>query len=179
MNKEYPYTVEEMLLIFRQQGWRVAVHNDYQQDGKAWTFYLFTHSNGFWCKGEADNDLQALKNAWKQGYARMQAAPDLFYFHKQAKIAPMMDFSKLIEIEINCLENLFLNGPASYINPRVNINKTGYDNLIKYKLVEKWNGWYFLTIAGVKLVSTVDVAARNLIWHNKQFNIEKKVIEND
>ncbi len=44
----------------RAAGWTVAIHNDYRQQGKHRTFYLLTHSNGFWVKGEADSDQAAL-----------------------------------------------------------------------------------------------------------------------
>ena len=43
----------------RKEGWSVAVHNDYHQDGKLFTFWLFTR--GRECvKGEGATDLEAL-----------------------------------------------------------------------------------------------------------------------
>lgn len=41
-------------------GWRVAVHNDYRLNGQDHTFWLFTHPNGRWIKGEGRNDAEAL-----------------------------------------------------------------------------------------------------------------------
>lgn len=45
--------------FFRAQGWVVAVHNDYVQNGELFTFWLFT--KGSRCaKGEGRNDTEAL-----------------------------------------------------------------------------------------------------------------------
>ena len=44
----------------RAQGWAVAVHNDYRQDGQRHTFWLFTHPDGCWVKGEGRTDAEAL-----------------------------------------------------------------------------------------------------------------------
>lgn len=44
----------------RQEGWSVAVHNDYRLDGEAYTFWLWTHPNGRYVKGEGRTDAQAL-----------------------------------------------------------------------------------------------------------------------
>ena len=41
-------------------GWRVAVHNDYRLNGEDHTFWLFTHPNGRWIKGEGRTDAEAL-----------------------------------------------------------------------------------------------------------------------
>ena len=43
----------------RAAGWAVAVHNDYRQDGKAHTFWLFT-KDGRAIKGEGLTDAEAL-----------------------------------------------------------------------------------------------------------------------
>lgn len=51
-----------MLSNLRKAGWMVAVHNDYRLDGKPHTFWLFTHSNGLWVKGEGKTDEIALSN---------------------------------------------------------------------------------------------------------------------
>ncbi len=48
----------------RMAGWSVAVHNDYRLDGAQWTFYLFTHPDGRWVKGEGRTDAEALALAW-------------------------------------------------------------------------------------------------------------------
>lgn len=53
--------LDEQLGELRSFGWRVAVHNDYRQDGKLMTFWLFTHPNGFWIKGEGETDATALE----------------------------------------------------------------------------------------------------------------------
>ena len=44
----------------RDGGWSVAVHNDYRIDGVAHTFWLFTHPEGIWIKGEGRTDELAL-----------------------------------------------------------------------------------------------------------------------
>ena len=44
----------------RAQGWAVAVHNDYRQDGESHTFWLFTHPDGRYAKGEGRTDAEAL-----------------------------------------------------------------------------------------------------------------------
>ena len=45
----------------RRGGWRVAVHNDYEQDGKRLTFWLWTHpKRGIFVKGEGYTDEDAL-----------------------------------------------------------------------------------------------------------------------
>lgn len=43
----------------RADGWTVAVHNDYRQDGQSYTFWLFT-KNGRAVKGEGRTDAEAL-----------------------------------------------------------------------------------------------------------------------
>lgn len=45
----------------RAAGWSVAVHNDYRSNGKQYTFWLFTHANGRWVKGEGATDAEALE----------------------------------------------------------------------------------------------------------------------
>ena len=49
------------LAKLRDAGWMVAVHNDYRQDGKLMTFWLFTHPQGCWVKGEGETDAEALE----------------------------------------------------------------------------------------------------------------------
>lgn len=46
--------------LLRQSGWSVAVHNDYRLNGLAHTFWLWTHPNGRWIKGEGLTDKAAL-----------------------------------------------------------------------------------------------------------------------
>jgi hypothetical protein len=44
----------------RAKGWSVAVHNDYRQGGKLYTFWLVTSPGGRWLKGEGATDSEAL-----------------------------------------------------------------------------------------------------------------------
>lgn len=44
----------------REAGWSVAVHNDYRINGEPHTFWLWTHPNGRWIKGEGRTDADAL-----------------------------------------------------------------------------------------------------------------------
>lgn len=60
--------LEEMLGNLRVAGWTVAVHNDYRQDGRLMTFWLFTHPDGSWLKGEAESDLQAVLEVMSQAF---------------------------------------------------------------------------------------------------------------
>lgn len=62
----------KLLKQMRDAGWRVAVHNDYQQDGRPHTFWLFTGGSGaimLAVKGEGETDEEALEEAL--GYAEM------------------------------------------------------------------------------------------------------------
>lgn len=45
----------------RKQGWTVAVHNDYRQDGISHTFWLFTNGDRA-IRGEGKSDAEALNN---------------------------------------------------------------------------------------------------------------------
>lgn len=49
--------------LLRAGGWSVAVHNDYRLNGERWTFWLFTHPDGTWIKGEGRTDDEALAAA--------------------------------------------------------------------------------------------------------------------
>lgn len=66
------------LEILRSQGWAVAVHNDYKQGGKAHTFWLFTHPEGIWIKGEGESDEQALNGLPARAYETLRAHNELF-----------------------------------------------------------------------------------------------------
>ena len=44
----------------RADGWVVAVHNDYRQNDTPHTFWLLTHPDGRWIKGEGATDAEAL-----------------------------------------------------------------------------------------------------------------------
>jgi len=50
----------EALAALRADGWSVAVHNDYRLNGEPHTFWLFTHPNGTWLKGEGRTDEEAV-----------------------------------------------------------------------------------------------------------------------
>lgn len=59
-----PGVTVRLLEQIRGAGWTVAVHNDYRQGGKPWTFWLFTHPSGKYVKGEAHTDRGALQQVW-------------------------------------------------------------------------------------------------------------------
>jgi hypothetical protein len=61
-------SLTSMLRLLREAGWMVAVHNDYRQDGKFFTFWLFTHSSGRWLNGEAGSDEDAVWNVYSKLY---------------------------------------------------------------------------------------------------------------
>lgn len=55
--------LSERLKKMRDEGWMVAVHNDYRLDGEAYTFWLFTNfRNKTFVQGEARTDEEALQN---------------------------------------------------------------------------------------------------------------------
>ena len=60
-------TPADLLGEIRRQDWVVAVHNDYHQEGQFRTFWLFTHPNGKYLKGEGETDTDALKIVWERG----------------------------------------------------------------------------------------------------------------
>jgi hypothetical protein len=47
----------------RAAGWMVAVHNDYRLHGEPHTFWLLTHPDGRWIKGEGRTDAEAITQA--------------------------------------------------------------------------------------------------------------------
>jgi hypothetical protein len=54
----------DALRRMRSEGWTVAVHNDYRQNGQPMTFWLFTNeANGTFVKGEGPTDLAAVADA--------------------------------------------------------------------------------------------------------------------
>jgi hypothetical protein len=63
-------SVSRTLARLRRAGWMVAVHNDYNLNGKKHTFWLFTHKSGIWCKGEGRSDRRALVIAEAQAKER-------------------------------------------------------------------------------------------------------------
>ena len=58
-------TTDTLRQALRDNGWVVAVHNDYQLDGKPFTFWLFTKKQGeghglaVWGEGETDSEAIA------------------------------------------------------------------------------------------------------------------------
>jgi hypothetical protein len=54
---------EDALEYLRGLGWMVAVHNDYRLNGVFHTFWLFTHPDGRYVKGEGTSDCEALSDA--------------------------------------------------------------------------------------------------------------------
>ena len=61
-----PTETQRIVDDLRADGWMVAVHNDYRLNGKYHTFWLFTHPNGRWIKGEGETDAQAIAEAASQ-----------------------------------------------------------------------------------------------------------------
>src|ERR1700733_6317577 len=57
----------------RAEGWSVAVHNDYRQNGEPHTFWLLTKENAC-IKGEGKTDSEALNMIRR--YAASQTAPE-------------------------------------------------------------------------------------------------------
>lgn len=55
--------LDELLARIRGGEWSVAVHNDYRLDGITHTFWLFTHPDGRWVKGEGRSDVEALEGS--------------------------------------------------------------------------------------------------------------------
>ena len=61
-NRSEPWILLDAL---REAGWIVACHNDYRIGGELRTFWLFTHPNGQWIKGEGRYDSEALTVAYQ------------------------------------------------------------------------------------------------------------------
>jgi hypothetical protein len=61
------------LAELRDNGWSVAVHNDYRLNGERMTFWLMTHDCGLYLKGEGKSDAEAIGQIDKQ--ARKVFAP--------------------------------------------------------------------------------------------------------
>lgn len=62
------------LEILRLNGWAVAVHNDYRVNGESFTFWLFTHPQGIWIKGEGRTDEAALDGLPARAYQLLLSA---------------------------------------------------------------------------------------------------------
>lgn len=65
-----------VLAQLRNDGWAVAVHNDYRLHGERKTFWLFTHPNGRWIKGEGATDAEAIAAASRSAMLGKEAAHD-------------------------------------------------------------------------------------------------------
>ena len=52
-------TLEEKIALIHARGWVVAIHNDYRQNGRLRTFWLWT-CDEYAVKGEGDNNHAAL-----------------------------------------------------------------------------------------------------------------------
>ena len=62
-----PGVTVRLLEQIRGEGWSVAVHNDYRQGGKQFTFWLFTHWQSHkYLKGEGLTDREALQQVWNE-----------------------------------------------------------------------------------------------------------------
>ena len=59
-------TLEDVLNRLRSAGWTVAVHNDYRIGSRLFTFWLFTHPDGRYFKGEGASDIEALMAVLRQ-----------------------------------------------------------------------------------------------------------------
>ena len=56
----------QILDELRARGWTVAIHNDYRIGHDPRTFWLLTHPNGRWVKGEAETDEKAIRHCRDQ-----------------------------------------------------------------------------------------------------------------
>ena len=52
----------DRLSELRNMGWMVAVHNDYKIRGVFMTFWLLTHDDGSYVRGEGPTDKAALQS---------------------------------------------------------------------------------------------------------------------
>ena len=58
--------------ILLGEGGLVAVHNHYRLEGKRHSFWLFTHPDGIWIKGEGLNDEDALNGLPALAYEKLK-----------------------------------------------------------------------------------------------------------
>ena len=61
--KQDDYELGCYLRALRAGRWTVAVHNDFRLNDEPYTFWLFTHPDGRWIKGEGTSDLVAVRSA--------------------------------------------------------------------------------------------------------------------
>ena len=88
----------EMLKTLRDEGWMVAVHNDYRLNGKTMTFWLFTRADGRWIKGEGETDAEALSQTLASRPAHEMeplkgSKPPATDTHEQSSLAPTQEES--------------------------------------------------------------------------------------
>lgn len=62
--------------LMRNRGWSVAVHNDYKIQDKWFTFWLFTHPDGRYVKGEGVTDEEAIREALKSSISSTPTPPE-------------------------------------------------------------------------------------------------------
>lgn len=71
-------SVEACLSQLHVNGWRVAIHNDYEQDGKLYTFWLLTNRDiGIFVKGEGASNESALAAAVQEANERVDFLRDI------------------------------------------------------------------------------------------------------
>lgn len=68
------------LEFLRNAGWTVAVHNDYRQDGKSHTFWLFTKGERA-VKGEGATDAEALREVREVIHGQTPLRPGYHWVH--------------------------------------------------------------------------------------------------
>jgi hypothetical protein len=56
-----PANTDTLLADLRAQGWTVAAHYDYRQDGDLMSYWLFTHLDGRWAEGSDTTNIAALE----------------------------------------------------------------------------------------------------------------------
>lgn len=70
-------TIDQLETELRSLGWAIAVHNDYRLQGQKYTFYLWTHPNGRWIKGEGhQGQTAALEDCLAQAQAILDPTRD-------------------------------------------------------------------------------------------------------
>ncbi len=73
-----------VLAEMREQGWSVAVHNDYRQDGQSMTFWLLTHPRAGNARGEGRSDAEALEQAHARAEEALERADALHALEESA-----------------------------------------------------------------------------------------------
>jgi hypothetical protein len=99
---------EKLRAKLREDGWVVAVHNDYRMNGVPMTFWLFTRDDRRWIKGEGRDDRAALEAAIAESQrpdvragllaAKLDADRDLVALRTRLDLAERI-ISRLAELE--------------------------------------------------------------------------------